>query len=173
MGLSYSECPSEIIMRVKRMVQDGYPELAEADVTMHLLWAVNDKGAAIKHHGWPSKALIRINNLRDRVAGLSDVILLIDERGWQEWSEEQQTAILDHELFHLEVKHDKEGAIKFDDANRPKLRLKPHDWQMGGFNVIAERHGTASPEFEAMHEIARQWKQLDLPWLEDLQEAAR
>ena len=61
-------------------------------------------------------------------------------------SQEEQKALLDHELEHFEVKRDKHGSFLYDDINRPLLSIRKHDRQHGSFDNIAKRHGTASGE---------------------------
>ncbi len=53
---------------------------------------------------------------------------------------DQQAALLDHELHHLEVQKEGNGRFKFDDLNRPKISMRPHDFEFGWFSIIAKRH---------------------------------
>lgn len=41
-------------------------------------------------------------------------------------------------------------APALDDQYRPKCRMRLHDWQLGGFEEIAERHGSAALEVQGM-----------------------
>lgn len=36
--------------------------------------------------------------------------------------------------------------MKTDDVGRPKLKMRLHDWQMGGFREIAQRYGSDALE---------------------------
>lgn len=160
MSTSYQEAGRELLSRVNAMVTGGnYTDLVEAKVTMKIMFARNPDAPSIMHNGWPAKALVRINNLRDRVAGLADVTILLDGENWEEWSEEHQRAILDHELFHILVCRNQAGAIRYDDANRPKLRLKPHDFVVAGFHEMARRHGEDSAEVMHLGEVLKVWNQ--------------
>jgi hypothetical protein len=159
MATSYQECPQEVVKVAEALRRQRYTELVRADVTICFLFARNPEAPAIVHHGWPAKALVRVNNLRDRVAGLADVTLILDEQGWQDWSEKHRAAILDHELFHIEVKRNKAGGIKYDDANRPKIALRPHDFQIAGFHEIVRRHGVEAQEAIALIEVEKVWTQ--------------
>lgn len=159
MPTTYSECPEPVLAVARKLIVDGHPAIIEADVTIHYLFARREDGPAIVHGGYPAKALVRKNSLRDRVAGLKDVTILIDESGWQDWSDDHRRAVLDHELYHVEVRRDESGAIQYDDANRPKIKLRPHDFQFGGFHEMARRHKAESAEVQAVQEVSRVWAQ--------------
>jgi hypothetical protein len=60
-------------------------------------------------------------------------------------------------LFHIAVRRDRDGAIKSDDGGRPKLKLRKHDFEIGGFVEIAKRHGPESLEVQA---VGRAWATL-------------
>src|SRR5579872_2057186 len=159
MPTTYSECSEAVLALAKQLIRQNYHDISEAEVTIKYLFARNGDGPAITHNGWPAKALVKVNNLRDRVAGLADVTIIIDEHGWEDWSPEHQRAVLDHELYHIDVQRTKVGAIKYDDANRPKVKLKLHDFQFGGFHEITDRHKGASAEAQAVQDVAKVWAQ--------------
>lgn len=170
MSTTYSECPNTVIAIAKEIIQDHYPDLIEADVTVMYLFARNESGDALKHGGYPAAALVKLNNLRDRVAGLSDATIMIDEDRWKDWNEERRIAILDHELMHLEVRRNDSGAIEYDDCNRPKIRLRKHDFNYGGFNAIVRRHGDSSVEVQSVREVLYTWSQGIFEFAKDISE---
>lgn len=103
-------------------------------------------GDAIKKHGRKALGLCRVINLKDRTMGRGDVEILLDYQWWlNEASEQQQAALLDHELHHAEVKM-KDGQPKRDNLGRPLIRLRKHDVEIGWFDIIALRHGKHSQE---------------------------
>ena len=159
---TYTQAPPEIRARLMSLAQSYHRELIEAEVTFSVLMAAaqrdehtgEPKGPALtKAGGWPALAKVRIVSLRDRVAGIADVQILLDGDQWEEHSPERMDAILDHELEHIEVQRDDEGQIKADDCGRPKLRLKLHDWELGGFDAIVERHQEIAVELEAARRL--------------------
>lgn len=168
MPSSFVTAPAEIPKLAHGLMKKQHQDLLEADATITFLFATNQDGPPITHNGWPALALAKITSLRDRVAGLADALIVIDAEQWEDWTEEKRIAILDHELHHLEVRRNKAGAVKYDDANRPKLRIRPHDFQFGGFHVMAERHGESSAEVDAVTSITRRWVQMELPFLGEL-----
>lgn len=142
---------------IARVVKQWHQDLDEAKVTFNVLWAVSDDAdePAIKKNGLGVIALIKVNNLKDRVSGLEDATLIVDKRRWDAMQDEEQTAVLDHELTHLEVKRKKTKEIKRDDVNRPALGLRPHDFEIGAFRVVVERHKGAAIEGQAVTEAAK------------------
>lgn len=148
------------------------PRLLEAKVTVDLLvaWAKVSEdgetvGTAIKVHGVTVYAQCSVLGIKERVAGLADARIILDGDRWNEMSEHQQYALLDHELEHIEVQYEKEAKMtppkpgdspqvvgeikrvpKLDDHGRPQLKTKPHDHTFGWFDAVAERHGRHSFE---------------------------
>lgn len=53
--------------------------------------------------------------------------------------------MLDHELFHIQIKM-KGQIIQTDDLGRPKIKMRPHDMEVGWFKAVAERNGKYSQE---------------------------
>lgn len=146
-------------------------DLMDAGVTVGLLYAhakrdKNDepKGPALKWAGSAAAAVVKINSLKDRVQGEPDATVVIDGDRWPEWSEKRRVALLDHEIFHLELQRDDEGAIKLDDASRPKLRLRPHDLQLGTFDIISERHREHAIDTEMLATASKKFVQMQIPW---------
>lgn len=122
-------------------------------------------GDAIRHHSCRALGLCRRLGLKDRVMGRGDCEILLDADWWETASGEQARALLDHELTHIEVMTDKHGRILWDDIKRPKLRLRPHDFEFGWFISVAERHRAAAQECiqaRTMLDAAGQWLWPDL-----------
>ena len=55
---------------------------------------------------------------------------------------------------------DKDGNLEIDDANRCKMRLRPHDAEIGVLWDVVERHGKNALECEAYLPIHRKMTQL-------------
>lgn len=144
---NYDQSTPEVAEIISSLIGQYYPDLEEGQVTIESIFAYDPKGGfPVKSGGYPALACIKVNNLKNRVKGQADVEITIDADNFKSMSLEQKTAVLDHELYHLITVRDKDGVIKTDDANRSKLRLKKHDYQMGWFKEIAARHGQNSPE---------------------------
>lgn len=141
------------------------PRLADAGVSVGLLYAFGArdqktglvKSPALKRDGQPCYATVRINSLQDRVEGKPDATVRIDADVWPEHPQKKRAAILHHELAHLTLATEKSGdgpeVIKFDDANRPVLRMRPHDLVVGGFSDVVRAHGEAAVEADHYHGV--------------------
>lgn len=148
-----------------------HQELQTVGVTVALMYAFaskdedgEPKGNALKVHGWPAAAKIKINSLADRCEGKDDCTITIDGDRWKELAEPRRLALLDHELEHLIVCRDAEGAVRKDDADRPKLRIRPHDMQGGVFVEVMKRHKEHAIDAEVCSEFSRCLEQAEIPW---------
>lgn len=142
----YEQAPQEVHDKAASIIAQFHPQLGSSEVTLDILMATNDTGDAVSHAGYPALAVVRIINLKDRVKGLKDAEITIDAKAYWHMTDEQRTALIDHELTHLIVLYDGDGLMKTDDIGRPKLKLKKHDYQFGWFTEVAKRHGRNSPE---------------------------
>lgn len=144
---TYDTAPQEVLDLIQNIMEQYHEELNEAGVTVDAMFAYNEKGDhAVKHGGYPALAYIKITSLKNRIKGMMDAEITIDGEAYKAMTEPQRIALIDHELHHLMVARDKEENIKLDDANRPKLKIRKHDYQMGWFRDIAIRHKENSPE---------------------------
>lgn len=159
---TYKPAPSDVRAVVMQAMSDYHPELVEYEVTVKVLLAyapINEAGEpigpAIRHHGYQAHAMMRVNSLRDRVEGKTDATVIIDGDHYQEWPAEKLVALADHELRHLELvtKPDEHGnpVVQIDDAERPKLKIRPHDLEIGAFVDVIDRHGRHAIEAQAIH----------------------
>ena len=129
-------------------IQRWHPDLREAQPTFDILFAYSSDllAPALKLHGSACLALISVNSLEDRTKGCRDVTIKIDGKRWEELKHPQRLSLIDHELEHLVVKRTKAKSVKRDNLGRPKLALKPHDIEIGGFVCVIERHKQQSHE---------------------------
>jgi hypothetical protein len=145
---TYIKAPSDIVQMVEDAKAKWHDPLVKHGVTVGVLLANARRdeetgeptGAALSHGGYPALGLIRLTNLRDRVAGLPDAMMLLDGDQWPELPTPRQVALIDHELSHIQLVKDDEGNVKVDDALRPRLKLRKHDIVVGGFVAVIERH---------------------------------
>lgn len=103
------------------------------------------KGPAILHRGMKALGLCRVVNYRDRIKGLGDAEITLDGEYWDEATERERLALLDHELTHIEL-NSLGGDIERDDAGRPKVRMKKHDFEVGWFHGVAARWKSSASE---------------------------
>jgi hypothetical protein len=144
---TYDTASQEVLDLIKQVMEQYHEELNEADVTVDAMFAYDENGDhPVKHGGYPALAYIKVTSLKNRIKGMMDAEITIDGEAYKAMTQPQRIALIDHELHHLIIARDKEENIKLDDANRPKLKIRKHDYQMGWFRDIALRHGDNSPE---------------------------
>lgn len=146
MPTTWETCDDKTERMIKKMMREHHPKLVEAEVTFKALFAQagDDEPPPLKLNGYPCAAIVKKTSARDRVGGKADFEIAIDAVQWADLTDESKLALVDHELEHVEVMRKPEskgGGIIYDCAGRPKLGLKLHDWQIGGFATIAKRHG--------------------------------
>ena len=168
---TYEVVGLEVLNMVRDVIKKWHPQLGENGVTLDVMFARGHRDKygtttrpAITVGGYVAQASIRVNSLKERVRGACDATLLIDGDNWKDLTVEEQECLIDHELEHLVFVRDKKiGIIKTDDAGRPKLKLKKHDWQFGGFNAVANRHKQISSEVQFIAGLGR--RAVEQGWL--------
>lgn len=170
---TYSLAQKAICDQVKKCLKQYHGALFDAGVTVDVLLAYARRdangdpvGPAVMCGGYACVGRIRIVSLKERVAGRADVELLLDGDRWLEFDDEEQAAIIDHKLTHLELQVDDQG-LRRDDLDRPKLRIRKHDHQFGWFDEVVRRHGRDSIEWKQHEQFSEaSYKQLWLPGIE-------
>lgn len=167
---TYDPAPPEVVSLVLKARDLWHFELKEHGVTLNVVFAFAKRnettgepdGPAIRHHGYPALALMRVNNHRDRIEGKCDATLILDGDQYPDWDLKRKMALFDHELRHLELitKEDEHGnpVVQLDNGLRPRLRCRPHDFEVGAFVDVISRHREHAVEAQAIHE-AQQYVQ--------------
>lgn len=160
-----SEKEIELLNRVRQTYPEHKP-LNDNKVTVDFLFAYGKENAdgtikdAIKVHGVRALGYAKTVGIKERTLGHSDALIVVDGDWWSTSGEEEHLALLDHELYHFEVRRGEDFEVLRDDAGRPKLKMRPHDYEFGWFKTIAKRHGTHSAEriqFKRLCEEAGQY----------------
>lgn len=68
-----------------------------------------------------------------------DLVLTINSEAWLHLSERQKTALIDHELCHAQIAHDKDGNPLIDTKGRKCYRIRRHDLEE--FREVVSRYG--------------------------------
>lgn len=151
---TYQKADAEVEGIAKAILErfESHSPLVKAKVKFDFIFAFpsldengHPKGDAIRKNGVKALGLCKIIGLKDRTMGRADVEILIDHPWWEDATDEQREALLDHELHHASVKL-KNGVVQRDDLQRPLIKLRKHDVEIGWFDIIALRHGAASQE---------------------------
>ena len=164
----YSIANEEVNLTIEKVMKENHGELHAAGVTITALIARSEDGPALKVGGREALGCIRVTKLTERTLGLGDALMILDGESMMAWSSKRLQAVIDHELRHLMLaKNKRTGEIQRDDEGRPKLRIRPHDFEFGWFARTAELYGEESYEVSQAREIvAAQFVQNFLPGFE-------
>lgn len=167
---TYGQATQTVRAMLNEILDQHYPDLRHAKVTFDLLFAYpTGDGAERKPPlmvaGYPAIATVRITPLRDRVLKVADALICIDKDEWENLTDPQRRAVLDHEAHHVEIQWEQEptdkdytkAVWKTDDHGRPKLKMKPHDFQIGGFAEICQRYGKDAVERISLERAAARY----------------
>ena len=170
---TYKKCPKEVTDLALTILCEfeTHKPLLDAKVRVDFMFAMPDLGEdgqplndAIPFRGQKALGLTRILGLKERAKGNGDAEVLLDQWWWNDASEAEQRALLDHELHHLSLKKKKlNGPIEYDDGMRPKLKMRKHDVEIGWFSIVAARHGNSSMERLQAKQIADNYGQYFWP----------
>ncbi len=120
------------------------------------------RGEALSCRGRPILGKIRISTVEDRAEKMADVRVLLNGDRWGQLSAAMQRSVIDNCLTQIEVQQ-KDGAPKLDDLGRPKLQQRPWDFELCGYNEVAERHGSHSVEVHNFRVLFDETGQTYLP----------
>lgn len=148
MSTCYELAGPEVHDLARNILETHHPELKMPDgehVRLCIMFAFTTDDSPeppVKCHGYPAAAVVSVIPYKQRVDKRADAEIILDQKVWLDrLTELQQRALLDHEITHLEIQVDDHGLVKTDDTGRPKLKLKLHDYELGGFRSIAKRYG--------------------------------
>ena len=137
-----------------------HEELGAVGVSISILMvhpAENDKGekvsAALKLRGHPCDGISSITPIKYRAMGVSDAHIQLAADRWDEFTDKEKVALLDHELEHFIVSRNQKGDPIIDSMGRPKLKMKIHDVELGFFTSVAMRHKMDSGEVHACRQL--------------------
>lgn len=162
---SYQVAETEVQDRIDRIIAEHHKDLKDAKVDVRALMAFAE-GDAVKLHGYPCAAIIKAVGLKERAQGLSDALIIIDAAWWkdEDRTERELDALIDHELTHIELQFDKHKILVRDDLSRPVIKMRLHDWQLGGFAQISARYGASALEVKGVKAISDRYGQLFWNW---------
>jgi hypothetical protein len=164
MANKYFAAGLDVARRAKRLVKKYHEPLARARVRIDFLFVTTDgeDGCALKCNGYPAMAVASAIPQKNRVGLKADARIIIDKEAWDELSERQRDALLDHEIQHFEAVMS-DDTIALDGNDRPKIRIRKHDVQLGFFSVIAQRHGEHSQEVIQARALVEHARDVFLP----------
>jgi len=132
-------------------VRDEYhPHLKNIDAMVLFSMArIDDRtgetaGPALRAYGAPTPGIAKICNPQERAITKKEILLKIDAAEWDAMTPDQRVALLDHLWSHIELVRDSQGRPRYGTDGRIRLTKRQHDWRIGGFNSVLERHGEAA-----------------------------
>jgi hypothetical protein len=157
MPVSYQQADESVHQMAAEILEQHHnPDLRMPDgsfVRLCILLAFNDddgeKTPAVKWHGEPADGVVSVISLKQRVDKRADAEIVLDLAKWDDLTEPQQRALLDHFIEHIVISKDENDCVICDDAGRPKIKLRQCDWNLRGFRSIARRYGQDAPEVRA------------------------
>lgn len=173
---SYRKASADELALMTEAMKRFHPDLVEAGVQVAVLLVEppRDKDGeptapAITSHGVRCVANVKLRNAMDRLLSGHDAVIKVDAEAYHELGSEQTLAMFDHELEHLVVARDEEGAIVLHDDFRPKLELVHDDFVLTGFKAVIGRHGPNALESRSISQLVeRLWPkhgQQLFPWM--------
>jgi len=157
----------EPVKLLARAIKD-HANLHKSKIQIAVRFVANDPGKPeLVEHGQPVGARIRVVKLADRSIVPWDAVIDVAARIWSNLDPRQRLGLLDHQLAHLVVPEDERGKPKLDTDGRPILRNRNHDWNLGGFREVVQRHGPASPEARQVAVLYETDGQALFPWVAD------
>lgn len=180
MGKVFEKAKPELNDRVLSVMTRYHSRLSDLGVTIETMVVFGPRnkdgiqtGPAIVVRGCEAYACVRITSLEERVAGRGDAIIWIDGDKKKHLTPDTLDALIDHEITHLELVPDHENEKDFclDDSGRVRLRMRKHDFEVGWFHEVAERHGSSSIEVRQASQLVAM-KQTYFPFF-DIKNAKR
>lgn len=173
---TFQKCPAAVHELANSILCEfeSHKPLLDCRVKIDLVFAYGEREEktnnlltdALKKNGIRALGITRKIPLKDRALGRGDAEVALDHDWWEEATETQRRALLDHELHHIAVKVDKRGVVR-DDLQRPVIQMRKHDMEVGWFAIIAERHGEASIERQQAEMFYDDFNQAFWPALTD------
>lgn len=154
--ITYTPADSDVLDRVARLMAAHHGMLVDYKVRIDCLFAHPDldedgvpKGPPVTLNGYTCMAKVKITSAKDRAKGCGDAEIIIDHDAYQDLTDAERDALIDHELQHLE------SNGEYDDMGRPKLKMRLHDHSFGWFDIIVAMHGRAALEFQQAERFQR------------------
>ena len=163
MSTTYEQPSQDVIDLIAQTMRAHHQRLEAIGLKLSVLIArgEDEHEPALKLHGYPALAITKILNLKLRAYGLGDAEIVIDGGRWELLSRRQRTALIDHELTHLEPV-EKKGMLVRDEIGRPKLQMRLHDIEIGVFTEVAARHGAESIERQQYARLVEAMEPLEM-----------
>jgi hypothetical protein len=159
----YTKASSEVHDRAAHLLKLFHPDCQKIGLRIDIIFVSSDDDEEehpLMHQGYPAQAVISVVATKRRALGGGDVEIQVDEANYLSLTDAQKDALIDHELYHVELVTTRKGKVKLDCCKRPKVTMRKHDRQYGWFDEIAKRHGAASLECQQAQALVLSGKQI-------------
>lgn len=138
----------QVVDQMWGVLKSRFPRLVDENLNIEVLMAFSrgDSPAVSGYGGAAALAKIKVVGPEERATGGPDLRISVDAIRYEKFKPRRQQAIFAHELNHIVVAKDKKRRTKRDDYNRPVTKLRPDDWVITGFKMIADWYGDDSIE---------------------------
>lgn len=161
MPIEYHAPDTATVKLLKRELNaKHHARLKKSKVTVALLMATSDEGHAVYLNGYAKAAVVGITPYKMRCLGVADAEIVIDEKLWEKLEDAEKKSLMDHELTHLLPVLGSDNKVKLDAYDRPKLAMRRHDWEIGGFAEIIVRHGEQALDMQQIRGMQHRHAQL-------------
>jgi hypothetical protein len=160
MPVEFAPAEPDVVGRMNDALAKRFPQLEDEELNIEVLAATHpDGGPAVKHHGSPALAVIKVVKPEERSTGGPDLRIVVDLARYAKLNRRSQEALFAHELFHVQVAKTKQGKTKRDPYGRPVTRLRPDDWSITGFKEVADWYGEDSIEHRSYRVLGEALRQ--------------
>lgn len=105
----------------------------------------------------------KVTSPDERLTGSPDLRVKLNGDLWDEMEVPQRDALLDEVLYAITIVRDPDSDLPLtDDALRPRIRLKPFDIYVQGYETIVRRHGEASICYAQLSQVTHKLSQQTL-----------
>lgn len=132
--------------RMTRLCRQYHPALADHEIRVALTFVrAFDKDeepiTALKFAGAPANAVVKLLSPERKLREPFDAEIRVDGHIWDDLTDSEKDALIDHELTHIKLVTDANGVVITNDDNSPKLKLIPDDVILTAFLEVIRRHG--------------------------------
>ena len=150
--------------RMDKLIDQHHPHLKDAKIALAWMYGKKEDTDGRLVLGRAKKG----SDL-DRELNEFDFVIMLNHEAWNmgSFTEEQQLALLDHELCHCQVSIDTSGELKKDEKGRIVYRSRKHDVEE--FSEIVARHGMWKRDLEQFAQSEMKFNDSKRPLLNGLE----
>lgn len=169
---SFLKADPEVYDLLNEVIAEHFADINAIGLTFDLMMAfppVDEQevptGPALTKYGVEALAIVSAVPLKYRSRGCGDCEILLSSERWVKLTEDEKQALLHHELTHVTISRKTNSEVIRDALGRPKIKMRPHDIQIGWFADTAKAYGMASQEVQQAQAIVATGRQTYFPFM--------